>query len=113
MSALLRIFLVASAIFVLIFIVYKLKKDQIQVSDSLFWLLFSCSFVLLAMFPQVATVISSALGFQAPSNFVFLYVIAVLVIRDFSMTAKWAKCRDRINRLVQEKALDDYKNTQE
>lgn len=61
----------------------QIKKSQMQVLDSLFWLLFSVSFVILGVFPQVAMWLSSLFGFMSASNFVFLYVIAVLVVRDF------------------------------
>ena len=106
-SVMLRVFLVLSAAVVLAVIVRRLKKSQIQVMDSIFWLLFSFSFVILAVFPQVASFFARLLGFQAASNFVFLYVIAILVLRDFSMTMKYAKLRDKLDQLVQEIALKD------
>ena len=105
MTASLRILLVISAVFVLLFVVRKIRKSQLQVMDAVFWLFFSLSFVLLAVFPQIASALASLLGFQAASNFVFLYVIAVLVVRDFSQTVKIARLRDRFNTLLQEVAL--------
>lgn len=108
MTLTLRLLLVASALLVLVFIVRKIRSNQMQAMDAVFWLLFSLSFVVLAVFPQIASTISHALGFQAASNFVFLYVIAVLVIRDFSTTVKYAKLRDKLTTLVQEIALRDF-----
>ena len=101
----LRILLVISAVFVLIFVVRKIRKSQLQVMDAVFWLFFSLSFVLLAVFPQIASALASLLGFQAASNFVFLYVIAALVVRDFSQTVTLARLRERFNTLLQEVAL--------
>lgn len=108
MTTSLRILLVASAVFVLVFVVRKIRKSQLQVMDAVFWLFFSLSFVLLAVFPQIASALASLLGFQAASNFVFLYAIAVLVVRDFSQTVKLALLRDRFNALLQEVALSDF-----
>lgn len=105
LSTMLRVVLFVSALIVLAVIIRRLKTSQIQVMDSIFWLLFSFSFVLLAIFPQIASILASMLGFQAASNFVFLYVIAILVLRDFSMTVKYAKLRDKLDQLVQELAL--------
>ena len=105
LSTMLRVVLFVSALIVLAVIIRRLKTSQIQVMDSIFWLLFSFSFVLLAIFPQIASILASILGFQAASNFVFLYVIAILVLRDFSMTVKYAKLRDKLDQLVQELAL--------
>lgn len=103
----LRAVLLVCAVLVLYFIVRKLKKSQIQVLDSVFWLFFSLSLVLLAVFPSIAVFVSHLLGFMAPSNFVFVYVIAVLVMRDFSNTVKIAKLREKVNDLIQEVALRD------
>jgi len=101
----LRVLLIIFAAFVFNFVLRKLKKSQMQVLDSLFWLMFSLSFVLLGVFPEIALFISSELGFMSASNFVFLYVIAVLVMRDFSNSLRISKQEERINGLAQSIAL--------
>lgn len=105
MSMTLRVLLIIFAAFVFNFVLRKLKKSQMQVLDSLFWLMFSLSFVLLGIFPEIALFISSELGFMSASNFVFLYVIAVLVMRDFSNSLRISKQEERINGLAQSIAL--------
>lgn len=105
MTVSLRVVLVACALLVLYFIIRKLKKTQIDVMDSIFWLFFSLSFVIMAVFPEVASFFAYLLGFQTSANFVFVYVIAVLVMRDFGNTAKIAMLRKKIDSLVQELAL--------
>lgn len=105
MATSLRIVLVASALIVLLFMMGKIKKSQMKAMDAVFWLLFSLSFVVLAAFPQIAGVLASFLGFQAASNFVFVYVIAILVVHDFASTVKYACLRDRFDLLVEEIAL--------
>lgn len=106
MSISLRVLLIVSAAVVLLFVVRKLKKSQMQVLDSLFWLLFSLSFVILGIFPEIAVACSEPFGFVSPSNLVFLYVIAVLVVRDFCNSLRLAKLEERLNSLVQAFALD-------
>lgn len=105
MSLVLRVFLVICAILVLAVILRKLRRSEIQVNDSIFWFLFAASFVVLAAFPQIAYLFSALLGFESPSNFIFLYVIGVLLLREFSMTAKLARLRMKVYTLVQEMAL--------
>lgn len=107
MSVVLRVFLVLVAIAVLTVILRKLRKSEIQVIDSVFWFFFAASFVVLAVFPQIAFVCSGALGFESPSNFIFLYVIGVLMLREFSLTEKLARQRMKLNALVQEIAIKD------
>lgn len=106
----LRALLIVCAVLVFIFVIRKLKKSQMQVLDSLFWLLFSVSFVVLGVFPQIASLLSDLLGFISASNLVFLYVIAVLVIRDFTNSLRLAKQEERLNSLVQAVALSHNKD---
>ena len=105
MSLTLRALLIFFAVLVFFFVIRRLKKAQMQVLDSLFWLLFSLSFVLLGVFPDIAIFVSYKLGFISASNFVFLYVIAVLVMRDFSNSLRLSKQEERINELTQSIAL--------
>ena len=105
MSIVLRAVLLLGALLVLFFVIRKLRRAQIEVLDSVFWLVFSFSFVVLAAFPQVAFVLSSVLGFESPANFVFLYVIALLLYREFSNTVAISRLHKRINQLVEEQAL--------
>lgn len=106
MSFTLRALLVFFAVAVFYFVIRKLKKAQMQVLDSLFWIMFSTSFVLLGIFPDIAVRIADLLGFMSASNFVFLYVIAVLVVRDFTISVRLAKQEERLNSLVQATALN-------
>ena len=106
MSISLRVLLIVSAAVVLLFVVRKLKNTQMQSLDSLFWLLFSLSFVILGIFPEIAITCSKIFSFVSPSNLVFLYVIAVLVVRDFCNSLRLAKLEERLNSLVQAVALD-------
>lgn len=108
MATSLRVVLVASALIVLLFMVRKIKKSQMKAMDAFFWLLFSLSFVVLAAFPQIAAYLAALLGFQAASNFIFVYVIAVLVVRDFSSTIRYVQLRDKFDTLVQEMALNSF-----
>lgn len=110
MSFSLRVLLIAGAFLVCLFVVKKIKAAQMQVLDSLFWLLFSASFIILGVFPDVASAFSNQFGFISTSNFVFLYVIAVLVIRDFCNSLRISKLEDRLNSFVQAVALKETDN---
>lgn len=107
MSFTLRILLIVAAALVMVFIVRKLRKSQIQVLDSIFWLFLAFGFVIFALFPQIAYSLSNVLGFESPSNFVFFAVIALMVMHNFSTTVQLAQLRDKVNQLVQEIALKE------
>ncbi len=57
-------------------------------------------------FPGDCLFFSAVLGIQSPSNFVFLAVIALLLIREFSLPPKISKLEKKLVSLVQETALN-------
>lgn len=105
MSLALRVFLLCSALLVLVFVVRKVKKSEFETMDAVFWLLFMLVLAILAIFPQIAYAVSGVLGFDSPSNFVFLCVIAILIMRVFMLNAKVAHLRLSLTSLIQEVAL--------
>lgn len=107
MSPVFSISLVVCAVGAFGFILYKIRKSEIKIADSTFWFLFAASLVLLAIVPQIAFFFAELLGIESPSNFVFLYVIAVMVIREFVSTAEISKLRSRLTALAQKEALKE------
>lgn len=105
MSLALRVFLLICAVLVLVFVIRKIKKSEFETMDAIFWLIFIAVIAILAIFPGIAYALSGVLGFDSPSNFVFLCVIAILLIRVFSLNAKVAHLRAKTNSLIQEIAL--------
>ena len=99
--------LIVCALCAFAYILRKIRRSEITIADSTFWFLFAASLVLLAVFPQIAFFLSNLLQIQSPSNFVFLYVIAVLVIREFTATVELSKLRARLTSLTQREALND------
>ena len=109
MSSVLRVLLALSAVITFIVIAKKLKATELEIADSVFWLFFTLLLVLFAMFPQIAYFFSRLFGFDSPSNFIFLSVIAVLVIRLFMLNSKMALLQSKLIALTQEVALRDNK----
>lgn len=107
MSPMFIFILILSALGAFVFILKKIRKSEITIADSTFWFLFALSIVLLAIFPQIAFFFADILQIQSPANFVFLYVIAVLVIREFFSTVELSKLRARVTALAQREALRD------
>ena len=113
MSSALRVFLLVCAVLVLVFVIRKIKKSEFETMDAIFWLLFIVVIALLAFFPGIAYALSKILGFDSPSNFVFLCVVAILLIRVFSLNAKIAHLRAKTNSLIQEFALREHEKSHE
>lgn len=111
MEPVLRISLVVSALIVLLFVIRKLCKSQFSTMDSLFWVFLSACLLLAAVFPSAIFAASSLLGIESPSNFVFLAVIALLLIREFTIQVQLTQLRSKVTALTQEIALRENGTT--
>ena len=101
----LRIVLIVCAVLVLLFIIRRIKKSKIDVTDSIFLALLLVEFCCIGSFSADSFFLCRIAGFQGSANYVLVYVIAVLVMRDFSNTTKIAVLRKRVEGLIQEVAL--------
>lgn len=105
MSIALRLMLFAASILTCVYIARKLKKSQIQVTDTVFWIGLSVLFIILSVFPEIAGFLSSFMGFQAPVNFIFLLIIFLLLIKSFLLSIRVSQLEDKIRNLVEELAI--------
>lgn len=112
MTLSLRVLLFVASAMTCVYISRKLKKSQIQIMDTVFWIGLSVIFVLFAAFPQIATYLSLLLGFIAPVNFVFLTIIFLLLIRCFLLSIRVSQLDDKLMNLVEELAIrEEEKNS--
>lgn len=107
MTMKLTIALIIGAILILCYMLRKIRKSQIQTADALFWFVLAVCLVVIAVFPQIIFFFAELLGIQSPANFVFLCVVGVLLIREFSQTTKIAQLQARMAQLAQYEALKD------
>ena len=106
MSISLRIALVIVSLITFIFILQKIRKAQMKISDSLYWIFMAILLLIAAVFPIIPMKLSELLGIESPANFVYLSIIFLLIIHNFSMTLKVSKLETKLERLAQRYALD-------
>lgn len=102
MSLSLRIVLIIISMLTCFYIARKLRKSQMNINDTVFWIFFAFVLVLLSIFPGIAGWGSRLLGFQAPVNFVFVVVIFLLILRIFIMSIKISVLEDKLKNLTEE-----------
>lgn len=105
MSIALRVMLFVASVLTCGYIARKLKKSQIQVMDTVFWIGLSVIFIVLSIFPDIAGFLSALMGFQAPVNLVFLLMIFLLLIRCFLLSIRVSQLEDKMRNLVEELAI--------
>lgn len=109
MSLLFSATLLIGALLTFGLILRKIRKAEVTIADSTFWLLFALSLVLMGVFRQIPFFFAELFSIESPANFVFVYVIAVLVIREFYATVEVSQLRAKVRNLVQNQALADVR----
>ncbi len=89
------------------FVVKKIKKSQFKIGDTLYWLFFCLFLLLMSIFPRTIFSISDFIGFESPSNFTFVIIIFLLLVKIFLLDARVAKVEDKLTKLVQKYAIDN------
>lgn len=105
MSIALRLSLIVCSLLILFFVMRRIKKSGLEITDSIFWLFISVALIVIAVFPQIAYCAADLLGFDAPVNFVFCCGIIVLLVRTFAQDQKICQLKKRLMTLAQEEAL--------
>lgn len=102
----LRVILLIAAIGLVVFLLHSIKKSKMSIEDALFWMGFSFLILLMSIFPEIPSFLSDTIGFMSPVNFVFLFFIFVLIIRDFLSNRRISQLENRVKELTQQIALD-------
>ena len=75
MTITLRIVLIVASILTCTWIIQRIRKAQIKIEDSVFWILFSGVLILMSIFPRLVEWGTKLTGVQSPVNFVFLSIL--------------------------------------
>ena len=107
MPVVLRIVLIVSSILMLI---YMVKKSKVQIEHTIFWIIFGVFLILISLIPQIVYLFAHLLGIQSPANLVLVFIIFILLIKQFLMTIEMSQLEIKIRELVEEIALKEKKD---
>ncbi len=107
MSVSLRIMLIVVSVVSVVYAMRKIRKAQLNIDDSIYWIAVSVVLLALSIFPQIATVAAKILGFEAPSNFVLVFMIFVVLAKLFQVAVDLSVTKHRLNLLIQKMALSN------
>ncbi|MBF1268476.1 MAG: DUF2304 domain-containing protein [Oribacterium parvum] len=107
MTLLFRIILLAVCLFTYFFLHRSIKKEKMRIEESIFWLILSLLLLVFAIFPGIPDILARLLGIYSTANFLFLFVIFILLLRLFYVNAALGKLEERVKTLVQNEALRD------
>ncbi|MDM8203197.1 DUF2304 domain-containing protein [Faecalicoccus acidiformans] len=106
----LSIVFIITSIITFIFIILKIRKNGLNINDSIIWILWAFALLILSFFPQIPTMISNYLGFMSTSNFIFSIFIFFLYILLFIQAIQISKLKEKINELIQKLSIKEYED---
>lgn len=110
MSVTLRILLIVCSILSFVLCIKRIKQAKLKVTNLVVWLVGSFILILISIFSNGVEWISEKIGFMAPVNFVFLIVIAFLLIQVFIDNIRISNLNEKIKDLDHYIALKELEN---
>ena len=101
-----RVILVIVSILTMAFMMRKIRQAKVQIEAALFWVIMALILVVFSLFPAVADACAHLLGIYSTPNFLFLFMIFLLIVKVFGMTLQMSQMESRQKELVQRIALD-------
>lgn len=104
----LQIVFVIASIGTFWFVLRRIRKSNLNIEDSISWILWSLLLLLFSIFPRIPMYISSKLGFMSTSNFVLTMFIFFLYLMLFAQNVKISSLKEKNRDLVQKLSIRDY-----
>lgn len=105
MSWTLRICLIVVCIIACVYVLRRIRRSQMAIEDAIYWIVVSIALVIISIFPQIPDFLSNLLGIRAPSNFVFLAVIFVVIVKLFSLSMEVSLLKQKLKSMIQNVAI--------
>ena len=106
MTVIFRVILVIVSILTMAFMMRKIRQAKVQIEAALFWVIMALILVVFSLFPAVADACAHLLGIYSTPNFLFLFMIFLLIVKVFGMTLQISQMESKQKELVQRIALD-------
>lgn len=101
----LKISAIIFLLFMIIFVLYLVRKEKITIKYSLVWILPCVVLLIFVLVPGFLTWTTNLLGFQTASNMVLSLLIGLLMVISIALTVIVSKQKEQIRLLVQEVSL--------
>jgi hypothetical protein len=98
-------FFILLSVLMLIFVIDLLRRSVLREKYAIVWFLTALIFLVFAIWPSVVESMSSGLGFETPSNFVFGLVIMLLLGVVMQLSLEVGRLEDKVQTLAEEVAL--------
>ena len=101
----LKIAAIISIISVIIAITHFVKKNRITIKYAIIWYISLLVLIIFTTFPEILGWITSFVGMELSSNFLFVLLIAFLFIINISLTIIVSEQREQMRKIIQEVSM--------
>ena len=105
MSLNLRIIMIVFALLLFSLILSLISKHRIPIRYSLFWMVSSLIILFVGIFPNLAGIFTSVVGFKTTSNFVIGIILTMLLAITLILTVIVSGQKRHIKLLIQEVSM--------
>ena len=106
MTMMLRVILIVVSVITMTFMMRKIRQAKVQIEAAMFWVIMALLLVIFAVVPGVADLCARLLGIYSTPNFLFLFMIFLLIVKAFGMTIQISQLESKQRELIQKMALD-------
>ena len=107
MTVTLRILLIVASVLTTILLMRKIRYSKLQIEDSIFWIGFAFILIVFSLFPAVPDFLAGLAGTYTTANFIYLFIIFLLIVKMFYMSIKMSQMETKFKELIQELALQE------
>ena len=79
---------------------------KVQIEAAMFWVIMALILVVFAVVPGAADLCARLLGIYSTPNFLFLFMIFLLIVKAFGMTIQLSQLESKQRELIQKMALE-------
>ncbi len=104
----LQITLIVVSALAILYVIHKIRHSKMNISDSIFWIVFAVLMIVIAVFPVIIFFLANLVGIHSPNNFLFLLIIAILLLKIFLMSIRVSQMQDKLSELAQKAAIFSF-----
>lgn len=112
-SVMLRVALITMSVLSLFYVIRQIRHSRMQIEYALFWIVLSFVMIVMAVFPGIVYWITVKMGMVSAANVVYLFIIAVLLLKVFMMTIELSSLENKVKELVQRLGIDEKERADE
>lgn len=106
MSTALRVVLVIGSFLTTGYILRKIRQSRMKIEYAVFWILLSGICIVFSIFPGIPSFFSHLMGFQAPVNLIFLFMLFALIVKCFLNSVVISRLESQVEELARKIAIE-------